>query len=234
MMYRILLENPHIKYHNDSSKPHDVHIFWSYTRHSIVPDKITLTAPNVINRGCWDIGKKKVNDIFNDISVDPLTYKGVCVEKYDRQGKHQHHRIVRCPVTPKKNYVYQRFIEDKEDGCYIRYRVHYAGSIVCVRKVYQEEPISSHQGKMTSVIVDKRLLFNEEQEKKFNLDCKKFGFDIGDVDVMNDRGTPIIIDVNNVAGGGMSTLFSELYSDKQTYKMICEKILTYANNYRLL
>ncbi len=232
MIYRMLLENPHVKYHNNPRKPHDAHVFWSYTGHSIIPDGITLNAPNVINRGCWNIGKQKVNDVFNDISIDPLTYKGLCVEKYDRQGKHKYHRVVSCPVKPKKDYIYQRFIEDREDGCYIRYRVHYAGGVVCVRKVYQKEPISTHQGGMTSVVIDKRELFTEEQERRFNLGCKKFGFDLGDVDVMNDGGVPIVIDVNNVAGGGMSTLFSQLYNDRQTYGHVCKKMLNFISKCR--
>ncbi len=199
-VFRILQEHPEIKYHNDPQKPHDVHVFWSYTRHSITPDSITLNAPNVINRGCWDISKGKVNRIFDDLFVDPLSYKGVCVEKYDRQGRHNYHRLVQCPVTPKKDYVYQRYIDTREDGLFVRYRVCWMDKITHIRKIWQETPFISKVVKIEEI--DTRSLFTQSQEKDFESKCKEFGVNLADIDVLWD-GKPVVIDVNNIVGGAI-------------------------------
>ncbi|MFA5586105.1 MAG: hypothetical protein WDA02_06105 [Saccharofermentanales bacterium] len=216
---RIISEVKDIKVHNDPNKYHDLHIFWSFTRHSIKPDKITLGYPNIINRGCWDISKIKVNNIFNDISIDPTEYIGECVEKYDRQGMHNFHKIVNCPTLKKPDYIYQKYIKTIENGLYVRYRVSYAGEITYIRKIYQKHPFE------TNVIKDElvpiRNIFSEEQEIDFNNKCKIFGFDLGDVDVLIDNGNPVVIDINNVVGP------ASVLPNKDNYNKIDKAIVKY-------
>ena len=199
-VYRILQGVDWIDYHNDPTMPHDLHIFWSYTKSKIIPDEITLNSPDVINRGCYDITKQKVNDIFNDLSVDPLTHSGICVEKLEMQGSHRSHRLIHCPAEPKAGFIYQKYIENKEGEYYIKYRVCYADGVKYVVKKYNRSIFNSDYA--LSVAVSKETLFTPDQEADLIQKCKKFGVDFAELDVMIDNETPVVIDVNNIVGGG--------------------------------
>jgi hypothetical protein len=188
-----------IEYHNDINKPYDLHIFWSPTKTKIKPDSITLEYPNVINRGCYDVTKYRVNEIYNDISINPETHKGICVAKLDRQCSHDKHKLVECPTKKEKGYVYQKFIEDKdENGNYIYYRIMYADGIKLIVKRKKKSIFITDS--VSSEIVPVDSIFNKEQEEDFNNKCKNFGVDYAEIDVMLDNGVPIVVDVNNVAG----------------------------------
>lgn len=195
---RMLAKKPNVSWHTNPKKPHDIHFFWSYTPRKIKPDSITLNSDIVINRGCYNISKVKVNRIFNDISINPQTHTGICVEKIDRQGKHKHHRLITCPAQPREKYVYQRFIENKEDGMYVSYRIHYADGIKIIEKRKKTEPLMSG---ITREIVNIRDFFSIEQEQDLVYKCGKFGFNYGEIDFQMDGNTPVIIDVNNIVGG---------------------------------
>ena len=210
-LYRILKGRSDIVFHNDPSKPFDLHIFWSYTRHSIVPDKITLNCPNVINRGCWNIGKEKVNRIFDDLFIDPLKHKGVCVEKLDQQGKHKFHKIINCPQHPKTGYVYQRLINSKENGLFVRYRAYWMDKITHIRKIYQAHPFETKVIKSEEIGI--RDLFTHEQEVDFGNKCRAFGVNLAEMDVLWD-GKPVVIDVNNVVGGNHVPMLTNALTKK--------------------
>ena len=190
-----------IPYHNDPAKPYDLHFFWSYTPKSIEPDNFTLEDKNCINRGCWDIGKQKVNDIFNDFSINPETHQGYCVEKCDRQGRHDLHKLINCPAPRKEGYVYQRFIIDQIGQLYIKYRIYYADGIEWILKQSKHSLFGSpdyNTDYVTHEWVGKEQIFNSDKEKELNEKCKLFGFHYGDVDFLMEDGKPIIIDINNV------------------------------------
>jgi hypothetical protein len=219
-MYRLLKDRADISFHNNPLKPHDLHVFWSYTRHSITPDSITLNAPNVINRGCWDISKEKVNRIFDDLFVDPLKHKGVCVEKYDRQGRHSMHRLVNCPISPKKDYVYQKYIKSQEDGMFVRYRVIWMDKITHIMKIYQSDAFESRVIKVEEARV--RDVFTKKQEADFERKCKAFGVNLAEMDVLIDD-KPVVIDVNNIVGG--STIRG--YNDTEFAERIDNAVINY-------
>ena len=202
-VYRVLKEQGTkngITYHNDPTKPYDLHIFWSYTKDRIKPNELTLIDKAVINRGCWEVGKEKVNNIFNDIRIDPTTYKGVCVKKLDKQGSHKNHSLITCPDIREEGFVYQKYIDDKEGDQFVKYRVYYADGIQVILKSYKPTIFGSECTKHE--IVAKRQLFSPEAEAKFILKCMAFGLDFGEIDIMMDEGIPIIVDVNNCVGGG--------------------------------
>jgi len=195
---RQVCEKYGVKFHSDPTKPYDLHFFWSYTPKSIIPDSFTLTAPRVINRGCWDIGKEKVNDIFNDIRVDPTTYQGIYVEKQDMQGQHWMHRLVTCPTIVRDGYIYQRYIEDRDGDSYVKYRIFYADGIDFILKRRQKDPFGMEY--IGHEIIEKRLVFSLEAEEEFKGKCLKFGVDFAEIDFVLDCGNPVILDVNNIAG----------------------------------
>ena len=219
---RILKDCPWVKFHNDPSKPYDLHIFWSYTRNKITPDKLTLTDKNVINRGCWDISKVKVNDIFNDISIDPTTHKGLCVEKRDWQGGHAFHSVIQCPAAPKPGYIYQKCIKNVEDNLYVRYRVYYMGGITHVAKRYEKIPFVTSTVKVDFIEPDN--FFTPKEKADFVHKCKLFGVDFGEVDVLIDNGEKIVIDVNNIVGGNHPPLLMKTKEYKEIDQTFLEFI----------
>lgn len=199
-VYRILQNIDWIDHHNNPSKPYDLHFFWSYTKSKITPDEITLKSPDVINRGCWDITKKKVNEVFNDISIDPLTHRGICVEKLEQQGSHNKHRLIHCPASPRQGFVYQKYIENIENGLYVKYRVCYADGVKYVVKKYNKSVFNSDY--VLSVNIPIQELFTPEQELDLMQKCRIFGVNFAELDVMILDGKPVVIDVNNIVGGG--------------------------------
>jgi hypothetical protein len=212
-----------IKFHNDPLKSYDLHFFWSYTPKSIIPDDLTLRSPNVINRGCWDISKGKVNSIFNDFSIDPETHSGVCVEKCDKQGQHYNHKIIRCPAARKEGYVYQRYIEDKDAGLYVKYRIYYAGGIEYILKQRKKSVFGAGnyaEDYVTHEWVNVRSIFTAKEQMEFDTKCHLFGFDYGDVDFLMEKGKPIIIDVNNVVSHVYFTPWIKEVQDKQFLNFI--------------
>lgn len=209
---RALSRHPEITWHNDPTRPHDVHIFWSYTKNSIVPDEITLKSKNVINRGCWDISKKKVHRIYNDISINPKHHKGACVEKIDQQAMNEHHKLIVCPTEPKTGYVYEKYFENVEYGYYVKYRVSYADGITHVIKRYNSYPFIDDILKFE--VIDKRIIFSEQQEKELIEKSKLFGLNFGEFDVVMDGDIPIVVDVNNIPGAVIPPIFGTPISDE--------------------
>jgi len=221
-VYRICKEYG-IGFHNDPQKPYDLHFFWSYTPKSIIPDEFTLTDKNVINRGCWDIGKQKVNDIFNDISVNPETFQGICVEKCDRQGRHDLHKLINCPASRKEGYIYQRFINDHVGKLFVKYRIYYADGIEYILKQSKHSLFGSpdhSRDYVTHEWVDVRRIFSEEEQREFDRKCVEFGFDYGDVDFLMENGKPIIIDINNVVSHISFTDWIKKVQDEQFLRFI--------------
>jgi hypothetical protein len=199
-VHRVLMDQNDITWHNNPSQPHDIHFFWSYTKSKIVPDAVSLNSPYVVNAGCWDITKPKVHRVFNDISVEPQNYSGICVEKIDMQGRHRNHSLITCPAKPKNGYVYERYFKNMQDGYHIKYRVYYADGITHIIKKYTTQIFVTDIQRFEVIPI--RQLFTEAQELDLVRKCQAFGFHFGELDVVMDGDTPIVVDVNNVVGGG--------------------------------
>lgn len=212
-----------IHYHNNPKAHHDLHIFWSYTARSIEPDEITLYSKNVINRGCWNVSKEKVNAIFNDFSVDPETHVGLCVEKADRQGRHDLHKLIQCPAPRKEGYVYQRYIEDKRGNNFVKYRIYYADRIEYILRQGKKSLFGDPHWRRDyqwHEWVDVRSIFTIEAQKELEMKCAMFGFDYGDLDFLMENGKPIIIDVNNVVSAISFTSWIKKAQDLQFINFI--------------
>lgn len=197
---RVLMDQQNIGWHNNPKEHYDVHFFWSYTKSKIQPDAITLNSRSVVNRGCFDITKKKVHSIFNDISINPETHTGICVEKIDLQGRHKFHSLIQCPAKKKEGYVYEKYFENIEDGYHIKYRIYYADGITHIIKKYTTQIFVTDIKKFE--VVDKRKLFTQEEENLLIKKCTAFGFNFGELDMVMDGNKPVIVDVNNIVGGG--------------------------------
>ena len=226
---RILENCDWVTFHNDPDKPYDLHIFWSYTRNSIKPPALTLQDDIVLNRGCWDISKVKVNKIFNDISVKPLKHRGSCVEKREWQGGHQYHRIVKCPIEPRPGYVYQRVINNREGKYFVRYRVFLmGGTITHVNKRYELNRFITSTDKINNIEPDK--FFTPAESKDLLNKCRKFGIDFGELDILLDRRRKIVIDVNNMVGGKHPPILARSIPYKEIDQSFLEMLKSYDNS----
>jgi glycosyltransferase involved in cell wall biosynthesis len=184
-------------YHNDPTKPYDVALYWSYHQVRRELDDTSATLP-LLNKGCWDISKEKVNKVFDNVNVNPETYHGVAVRKTNHQGAHNGELTV-CPQPQKPGWVYQKFIDTKENNHYLCYRVFYAGQVDFVVKQWETDMFKLSHAKVE--MVDKRELMTEEQERWLCDKMVEFGCDFGEVDVLKDKdGEIYVIDLNNVAG----------------------------------
>jgi len=212
-----------IPFHNNPKKSYDLHFFWSYCEKKIEPDLFTLNEPYVINGGCWDISKEKVNDIFNDFSVNPETHVGVCVEKADKQGQHALHKLITCPAPRREGYVYQRYIEDKERDLFVKYRIYYADGIEYILK-QRKRTLFGHPDYnydyVTHEWVDIRSIFTPQTQEEFDINCNTFGFNYGDIDFLMENGKPIIIDINNVVSHISFTDWIKKVQDEQFLRFI--------------
>jgi hypothetical protein len=72
-------------------------------------------------------------------------------------------------------------------------------------------------------VIDKKEIFTPLQELNFELRCREFGFDFGELDVVMNGGTPIIIDVNNCVGGGHVPMLT----GTKVFKEIDNTLLTF-------
>jgi len=219
---RILENCEWVDFHNDPSKAYDLHIFWSYTRDRIEPPELTLKDKIVLNRGCWDISKKKVNKIFNDISIDPRTHKGIAVEKREWQGGHKWHSIVKCPREPKPGYIYQRVINNREGNYFVRYRIFLMGGVIThVNKRYETDRFITSTKKVENITVND--FFSPAEKKDFLNKCTHFGIDFGELDILTEGKKKIVIDVNNMVGGKHPGILAR----SKPYKEIDQSFLEY-------
>jgi len=224
---RILENCDWVKFHNNPGKPYDLHIFWSYTRKQITPPKLTLSDKTVLNRGCWDISKQKVNDIFNDISVDPRKHQGNCVEKREYQGGHKFHSIVECPTEPRNGYIYQKYIDDTEEGLFIRYRIFLMGGVIThVNKRYEKDRFNTSTVRVENIAPDK--FFTGSETIDILEKCRIFGIDFGELDLLIDEGRKVVIDVNNLVGGHHPGILAR----SKPYKEIDESFLEMLKKYK--
>lgn len=158
----------------------------------------------VINYKCTDISKDKVEELFAAVFgysslVDPFVYQGECVEKNTINGKHDASIIV-CPIpSKKKGYIYQKLINDTENGMALNYRVPVFGnSIPFLTQRYK--PLSDRFDCTESArLVDLHKAFTQDEIVKILKFCRLLGLDYGELDVMRDKGDGriYILDANN-------------------------------------
>lgn len=195
-------DNLGIDYHNNPSMPYDIIFFWSYTKTTTVQDDFIKKSPRVINRGCYDVTKSRVEEIFNTgIFINPEIHEGECVRKSQSQAAHDG-VVIKCPHKPEEGFIYQQIIDTKNGrGNYIHYRVFYSGQIDYVLKKESSDMFDVDNSLVSVEMIELKEVFSRHQIKYINDKCKLFGLDFGELDVLKDAGNEIyVIDVNNVAG----------------------------------
>jgi len=164
----------------------------------------------VLNIGCNDISKKRIDSVFRQafgyaLSIDPLSYEGRCVKKSDLNGKRDG-RIIDCPVEkPEDGFVYQMLIDNTVGDSLVQdIRVPVFGEQIPL--VYlKQRSISNRFGNTThssriSGVYDN---FSCDEVEKIILFCKKMGLDYGELDILRNKGDGkiYIVDVNSTPSG---------------------------------
>jgi hypothetical protein len=170
--------------------------------------------PRQLNCACLDVSKSKVARIFEDVfgyplSLDPTQWHGPAVEKSERNGAHDG-RIVSCPCARKSGRVYERLIDNSDNGRFIEdYRAPTIGGEIAL--VYIKQRSINYRFANTN---DQVLLRRPEQVfstselgllKQF---CQRMNLDWGGIDVLRDRkdGRLYVVDVNKTDMGPPTAL----------------------------
>lgn len=162
------------------------------------------------NTGCWDVSKRRIQELFDTIStyrlsVDSSTFNGLCVEKSNRQYAHDG-KIVKCPTEPRPGKVYQRFIDSSvSDTHFSEFRVFYHWGIDFVIEKIKPKT-DQWRWKADCLQAHEKNVFSDSNQLLIERFCNKFGLDFGELDVLQQDERIYIIDVNNIAGNGSYVL----------------------------
>ena len=180
---------------------------------SIGASEAALPATSIpaINAACRDISKTNVSRHFNAVfgyscDVDPLSYCGPCVEKSNRNARHDG-RIVTAPAAaPRAGAVYQRLINNVVPGDLVEdIRVPVINGVVPFAYL-KYRPIAarfdSNRNRTVRLCAAAEVL-SEDEIRKIGAFARSIGLDYGELDVLRDRddGRIYVVDANKTPAG---------------------------------
>ncbi len=191
-------------------------------------DPVLDQYKQVLNRQCQDISKKKVDSVHQEVFgyctiIDPLTHKGIAVEKSDENAMHDG-QIVHCPVSTKnEDRVYQVLIDNRFDEIsVVDMRVPVIGKSIPL--VYQK--FKTNELRFTNDVFKSTLHTPDEllspEELKFIIDfAQKMQVDFAELDVLRDNSSGKIyaIDVNTTPYGPPKGLSKA--EDEMAVELLC-------------
>lgn len=218
---RLLRPGPAIWFTPDRPRPWYMvwnAVLWSGTRIAARPEEAIAafyfedatvgTAPPTpglacFNRGCGDVSKTRVAQVFEAVFgypllVDPLTWRGPAVEKGETNGAHDG-RIVTCPAPPQPGKVYQRLVDTAEDGQVRDYRTPCVGGepvLVFVKRRPSRDRFANYNTSVSLAAPDE--VFSTGELAAIRAFVRAMRLDWGGLDILRDRGTGrlYIVDVN--------------------------------------
>lgn len=172
----------------------------------------------VLNIGCTDISKRRVNEVFAEsfgyeLAVDPLTHTGPAVRKSDRNAVHDG-EIVACPVaTVPHDVVFQRVIDNRTgDGRVLDLRVVVIGGRVpLLYRRYRPEDRRFRSGNERAELATPREELTDDEVASLERFASTMGLDVGEMDVLRDAGDGriYVVDVNTTPWGPPSGLVAD-------------------------
>lgn len=163
----------------------------------------------VLNQHCLDISKRRVEQDFvaetgRATLVDPLTYSGQAVCKYDENARGGH--LVQLPLQqPDPRFVYQRLIDASTAGHVVEYRVPVIlNHIPVVYRELKEIPRDKIKTRKHSVqLREPEDEFSGDEIRQILAFCGRMGLDFGELDILrcNEDGQLYILDANKTPGG---------------------------------
>lgn len=160
----------------------------------------------IINKGCLDISKEMVDQVFSDVFqysslVDPLSYNGKYIQKSNLNATHDGIILDKPIRNTKEGYVYQRLINNAYDNnTTVEMRVPVMKSHIPF-VYYKYKPINDRFGckLIKAERVDTHKALSTEEQDKIVLFCKKMMLDFGELDILRDKDSQkiYITDANN-------------------------------------
>ncbi len=187
------LEKLGICHHVHRGAPHELSFFWRYNGGVMRRKKM---PKGMINRGCTDVSKTRVAQVFDDIMVDPQTYVGPVVRKTEAQCDRKE-TLIMCPAPKEDGYIYRRLIDTREGDEYVDYRLYWFGGPGYLVKRYKNDMLAKRYSRWELVPLS---LIPEKKMQDIERGCKKFGFDFGEIDLLKNCEGWFVIDLNNTAG----------------------------------
>lgn len=197
---------------NDPEARFDLALRWrDATRYT--PDAPLLALGEkvpVLNLGCLDIGKAKIDQVFREVFgygtlVDPLSHQGVCVRKSDQNARHDG-QVIQAPVpAPEAGYIYQRLIDNRiSDDCVLDIRVPVFQGCLPFAALWEKPLAARFSTRIEEVrMVEASQVFSAQEQERLLRFCERMGLDYGELDVLRDRedGRIYVVDVNNTPTG---------------------------------
>ncbi len=166
------------------------------------------------NFECADVSKSRVARVFEDVfgyplSIDPEVWDGPAVEKSEINGAHDG-RIVDCPRDPLPDRVYQRVIENTDDGRIMEDLrcPTVAGEIpVVFIKRRPADARFANWNSEVSLVAPESVLSDDERDRLARF-AQAMNLDWGGLDVLRDRrdGRIYVVDVNKTDMGPPTAL----------------------------
>lgn len=163
---------------------------------------------NIINYYSQDISKKKVDEVHKKVfgyglSIDPRSYKGKYVKKSDENSLHNY-LILDYPEEPQAEYVYQRVVNNAENGEVVDIRIPIIGDTIPI-VFLKYRPVGSRfdAGNTRATVKKTHDVISSAEYTKILQFCREMGIDCGELDVLRDNDTQklYIVDANNTPGG---------------------------------
>lgn len=197
--------------------------------------------PNpVINSKLEDVSKSHVDNVFKSIfgysSMADTDKHGYCVRKSENQGVHDG-KIVQTPCIPDRNYVYQKFIDNRysADMLYDLRLPVFGREIpfVFVKGKSMDATFENHTARKKNYFTDELRNWFTEVEinmiREFNM---AFGLDLGEIDVLRDNSTNklYIIDVNHTPGSS-DHVYRALSNGEKVISLLNSRFVGFVNDF---
>lgn len=192
----------------------DLHFYFEDREFLTAARDAPSTRP-AFNIGCYDIRKSVVARVFEEVfgyglKIDPTRHHGPAVEKSEANGKHDG-RIIDCPIGgEKRNFVYQRLIDNTIDGAeHIDIRTPVVGGkvpFVMLKRRTAAARFSNDNHRVD--LVDADTMLSPAEQRKIAEFAAAMRLDFGGLDVLRDRGDGrlYVVDVNKTDMGPPSAL----------------------------
>ena len=160
------------------------------------------------NYRCADITKSRVAEVFEQVfgyplAVDPTEGSGLAVEKGEINGVHDG-RLVWRPTRARPGKVYQRVVDNLEDGLAVDLRTPVVGCrpvMVFIKRRPDEQRFANHNESVTLARTED--VFSPQEVERLGAFAQAMGLDWGGLDVLRDgpTGRLYVVDVNKTDMG---------------------------------
>jgi hypothetical protein len=172
-------------------------------------DDVTIGIPprtaalRRLNFECADISKSHVAKVFQAIfgyrlAIDPTRLVGQAVEKGETNGAHDG-RVIHCPTGRRPGRVYQRLVDNIEDGQAVDLRTPFVGGRPIVVFV-KRRPVGRRFANWNTSISLARPeeVFSAAEIERLSAFARAMRLDWGGLDILRDRsdGRLYVVDVN--------------------------------------